>query len=184
MLQDGITMPDSAIATNFQIQYGTTLPTVGINEGEMFYLTVVQGANAVGLYVATGGVWTAVGAAVAGVVLAAANQTFTKAQRGAIVTLTPGATVALDLNLSNNFKLSPVQNFTLQNPTNAVAGQSGIIVIVQDATGSRVMTLGNQYVSQSGVDPVLSAAASSVDYLLYFVESSTRIYLSIIKNVL
>lgn len=59
MLQDGITLSDSAIATNFQIQHGAPLPTTGINEGEMFYLTAVDGARPVGLYVATSGVWHA-----------------------------------------------------------------------------------------------------------------------------
>lgn len=183
MLQDGITLPDSAIATNFQIQHGTTLPTTGINEGEMFYLTAIDGARAVGLYVATGGVWQPATSVSATVALTNVNQTFTKAQRGAVVGLTTGATVAVDLSLSNNFSLAPVQNFTLANPTNAVPGQSGLIAITQDATGSRTLTLGSQYVKADGAAPVLSTAASTVDYLMYYVESATRIFVSLTKNV-
>lgn len=183
MLQDGITLPDSAIATNFQIQNGTTLPVTGINEGEMFYLTAVQGANTVGLYVATGGQWRVASAISATVVYTNEVQTFTKAQRGAVSALTPGVSVSLDLGLSNNFSLVAGQNFTLSNPTNAVAGQSGLIVITQDATGSRVLTLGANYVKQGGTLPVLSTAASSVDYMMYYVESPTRIYVSLAKDI-
>lgn len=183
MLQDGITLPDSAIATNFQIQHGTTLPLTGLNEGEMFYLTAVDGANAVGLYVATAGTWHAATSISATIALTNLNQTFTKAQRGAVVALTPGATVALDLSLSNNFSLAAAQNFTLANPTNAVAGQSGLIAITQDATGSRVLTLGSQYVKTGGTLPVLTTAGASVDYLMYYVESATRIFVSLAANV-
>ena len=183
MLQDGITLPDSAIATNFQIQNGTTLPVTGINEGEMFYLTAVQGANAVGLYVATGGAWRTATSISATVVQSNTTQTFTKAQRGAVVALTPGSTVNLDLSLSNNFRLTAAQNFTLANPTNVVAGQSGLIAITQDATGSRTLTLGGQYVKAGGTAPVLSTAAAAVDYLMYYVESATRIFVSLAANV-
>ena len=59
-------------------------------------------------------------------------QTFTAAQRGAITTLTSGATVTPDFDDSNNFTLVLDQNLTIANPTNLTAGQSGSIFLVQD----------------------------------------------------
>ena len=69
----------------------------------------------------------------------ATAQTFTKAQRGAIVTLTDGATVTPDMADGNNFSLTLGGNRTLANPTNLTAGQSGSIFLVQDGTGSRTL---------------------------------------------
>jgi len=179
MLQDGITLPDSAIATNFQIQHGTTLPTTGINEGEMFYLTALHGIRVAGLYVATGGVWLPAVSISATVAQTNTTQTFTKAQRGAILPLVAAATVLVDLAQSNNFRLVPGQNFTMGFPANAVPGQSGVIAITQDLTGGRTVTWAAGWVSAGGVRPVLSTAPSAVDYIAYYVETETRVFVAV-----
>jgi hypothetical protein len=116
-------------------------------------------------------------------VLTSDNNTFTKAQRGAVVALTAGTTVTPDFALSNNFSLAPTQSFTMAFPTNVVAGQSGMIVITQDATGSRVVTWASGWVAAGGTKPVLSTAANSVDYISYYVETTGRIFVSLIANV-
>lgn len=96
--------------------------------------------------------------------LAVAN-TYTKAQTVSQVTLTAGATVAVDASLSNSFLLSIGANstFTLSNPTNLVAGQTIVITLKQDATGSRLITWGAAYKFPTGANKVLSTAANSVD---------------------
>ena len=132
-------------------------------------------------YVLTGSApatWTAL----AGSVVSSVN-TWSAGQRGVVTALSPSATVTPDFATANNFSLSPVQNFTLANPLNAVAGQSGIIAITQDGTGSRVLTLGANYKKAGGVAVVLTTAAGSVDYLTYYVESATRIFVSLIADV-
>lgn len=111
------------------------------------------------------------------------NNTFTKAQRGAVVPLTDAATVALDLSLSNNYSLDIGGNRTLGNPTNAVAGQSGIIAVTQDGVGSRTLGYGSQYKFAGGTPIVLSTAVGSVDLIAYYVISPTSIYLSIVKDI-
>ena len=60
-----------------------------------------------------------------------------KAQRGTVVALTDAATIAVDLSLANNFSVTLAGNRTLGAPTNTTAGQSGVIVVTQDSTGSR-----------------------------------------------
>lgn len=113
------------------------------------------------------------------------NNTWAKAQRGAITALTDAATIALDLSLSNNFSVTLGGNRTLGNPTNAVPGQSGIIAVTQDGTGSRTLAFGSNYKAVGGIAslPALSTAAGAVDHIAYYVETATRIRLDIGKNV-
>jgi hypothetical protein len=70
-------------------------------------------------------------------------QSFTKAQRGTVVALTDAATIAVDLSLGNNFSVTLGGNRTLGAPTNQTAGQSGVIVVTQDSTGSRTLAWWN-----------------------------------------
>ena len=99
-------------------------------------------------------------------------QTFTKAQRGAVVTLAYAATIAIDMNGANNFVVTLGGNGTLGAPSNLGAGQSGIIEVRQDATGSRVLSYNAAWRFAAGVAPVLTTTASAVDLLAYYVDAS------------
>ena len=113
----------------------------------------------------------------------AVAQSFTKAQRGTPVALTDAATVAVDLSLGNNFTLTLAGNRTLGAPTNVTAGQSGVIVVTQDSTGSRTLAYNSVYKFAAGTAPTLTTTASAVDILAYYVESSTRITVTSLLNV-
>lgn len=113
----------------------------------------------------------------------AVAQSFTKAQRGAVVALTDGATITPDFSLANNFSVTLGGSRTLANPTNLTAGQSGIIVITQDGTGSRTLAYGSYFKFAAGTAPTLTTTASAVDVLAYYVESSTRITARLIGDV-
>ena len=112
-------------------------------------------------------------------------QSFTKAQRGTPVALTDAATIAVDLSLGNNFTVTLAGNRTLGAPTNATAGQSGVIVVTQDGTGSRTLAFNTIYKFAGGSSnaPSLTGTASAVDVLAYYVESSTRITVTSLLNV-
>jgi hypothetical protein len=112
-------------------------------------------------------------------------QSFTKAQRGTPVALTDAATIAVDLSLGNNFTVTLAGNRTLGAPTNATAGQSGVIVVTQDGTGSRTLAFDTIYKFAGGSSnaPNLTGTASAVDVLAYYVESSTRITVTSLLNV-
>lgn len=97
--------------------------------------------------------------------------TWTKAQRFAFSTLTDAATVALDLDLANNFNLTLGGNRTLGFPTNIVAGQSGVINVRQDSVGSRNLGFAWCYVSPGSGLPVLSLGKFVMDQLMYVVNS-------------
>lgn len=112
----------------------------------------------------------------------AAAQTYTKAQRGAFVTLTDGATITPDFADGNNFVVTLGGNRTLANPTNIPSdGQGGVIVVIQDGTGNRTLSLGTYWDVPGGTAPVLSTAAGSVDLLIYQTRTTTSILTNLLK---
>ena len=90
-----------------------------------------------------------------------------------------GATdsVLLDFNVHQNFIITLDGNVTLANPTTENVGQSGIIVCIQDGSGSRSLTLGGDYESAGGAGITLSTGANAVDILPYMVVAANRIAL-------
>jgi len=110
-------------------------------------------------------------------------QSFSKAQRGTISALTDGATITPDFSLANNYSVTLGGNRTLANPTNLTAGQSGIVIITQDGTGSRTLAYGSYWKFPSGTAPTLTTTASAVDALVYYVESSTRISARLVNDL-
>jgi len=110
-------------------------------------------------------------------------QSFTAAQRGAVSALTDGATITPDFAVANNFSVTLGGNRTLANPTNLTAGQSGVIRIAQDGTGSRTLAYGSYFKFPQGTAPTLTTTASAVDVLCYYVESTTRITARLMADV-
>lgn len=93
---------------------------------------------------------------------------------GAWNTLTYGATVATNAALGCNFELTATGNFTLSNPINAVDGQILRWRIIQDGTGSRLLTLGANFNLGTDLTAVtLTTSASKADYLTAVYRSST-----------
>ena len=114
----------------------------------------------------------------ANIVASNANTTFTKALRGS--TLTAGSqtgSVTLDFDTYQHFVLTATGNVTLANPTTESVGQSGIIVFIQDGTGSRTLSLGTDYETAGGAGLTISTAANAVDVIPYFVKAADSIQL-------
>jgi len=99
-----------------------------------------------------------------------------------ITTLTDAASIAVDFALGNNFLVTIGGNRTLAAPTNAVAGQTGQIYVIQDGTGSRTLSYNSVYQFVSGAAPTLSTGAADVDILVYSTRSSTTIDAALLKN--
>ena len=102
-------------------------------------------------------------------------QTFTKGQRGQITTLTDGATITPDFDDSNNFTVTLGGNRTLANPTNAGAGQSGSIFVIQDGAGSRTLAFGANWKFTGGSVPTASTDPNAIDRIDYIVKSATEV---------
>ena len=106
-----------------------------------------------------------------------AAQSFTAAQRGSVNTLTDGATITPDFAVANNFVVTLAgTGRTLANPSNCTAGQSGVIVVRQDGTGSRtITTYGSYFKFAGGTAPTLTTDANAIDVLSYYVISASEI---------
>ncbi len=105
-----------------------------------------------------------------------AAQTFTAAQRGEITTLTSATTITPDFADSNNFTCTLGHTATIANPTNLTAGQSGSIFLVQDATGSRVVSWGSYWDFAGGTAPTLTTDANAIDRVDYVVRTTGSIH--------
>ncbi|PZR35780.1 hypothetical protein [Caulobacter segnis] len=84
------------------------------------------------------------------------------------VPLADAATIAVDMSNFLNAKVTLGGNRTLANPTNVKEGQSGLIRITQDATGSRTLAFGSAW-KFSGGAPSLTTTAGAVDLIAYVV---------------
>lgn len=154
-----------------------TIPSGASIDG---YLTT---ASAASTYLASSAIGTTVQAYDADTAKTDVAQSFTAAQRGSYVTLTDAATVAIDLSLGNHFQVTLGGNRVIGAPTNVVAGQSGVIRLVQDGTGSRTASWNSVFKFPGGTAPTLTTTASAVDLVAYHVESTTRIAARFIGDV-
>jgi hypothetical protein len=108
------------------------------------------------------------------------GQVVTGGVRGAITTLTDAATIAIDMDDNNNFKVTLGGDRTLGNPTNVVEGQTGFIEVHQDGTGNRTLSYGSNYRFVGGASgvPTVTTTASAVSVLAYAVMADEKILIT------
>ena len=87
---------------------------------------------------------------------------FASGYRCTPVTLTYAATVTTNASLSNHFRITLTGALTLAAPTNPSDGQRVFWEFIQDATGSRLLTLNAAFVTGS-IGVTLSTAANKRD---------------------
>ena len=90
---------------------------------------------------------------------------------------TNSGNVTLDFATFQNHVLTLTGNVTLVNPTTEAVGQTGVIVFIQDGTGSRTVSIGTDYETAGAAGITLSTAASTTDVVPYIVAASGRILL-------
>ena len=99
------------------------------------------------------------------------------AASGSTQTANATNSTTLDFSTYQNFVLTLTGNVTLANPTTESVGQSGFIVMVQDGTGGRTVSLGTDYETAGAGGLTLSTTASTTDIVPYVVAASGRILL-------
>ena len=98
------------------------------------------------------------------------TNTWTKAQRGAYVSLTStSASTSIDLSLSNNYYHTLTENTTLAVPTNIVAGQSGVIEFKQHASSAKTLAVNAFWHMPSGW--ALTSTLNGKNLLTYVIDS-------------
>ena len=151
----------------------SSLPTITVAKGGTNATSASSARTNLGLVIGTN-----VQAFDADLVAKDTNNTFTKAQRGS--TQTAGSqtgSITLDFDTYQNFVLTATGNVTLANPSTESVGQSGVIIFIQDGTGSRTLSLGTDYETAGGAGLTISTAANAVDLIPYFVKASGSIQL-------
>ena len=118
---------------------------------------------------------------VGGITISSAGLITVAAASGSISAISVAAsdtTKTLDFATSNNFALTlaNTSSCTLANPSNLAAGQTGSIFVVQDGTGSRLLTYGSSWEFAGGTAPTLTTTASAVDRIDYVVRTTSSIH--------
>lgn len=111
-------------------------------------------------------------------------QTYTAAQRGAVSGLTSASGITIDLSIANNFSLTMGHTVTLNNPSNIVAGQSGVIFVTQPASGTTyAMVFDSYWDFAGGQAPSLTQVNGATDVIVYAVRSATSIVANTVLNI-
>jgi len=106
----------------------------------------------------------------------------TKGTIGEVSAVSYASTITLDFRTGNNFSTTLTGNVTFANPSNISAGQSGVLFITQDGTGSRTAAFGSYWDFSDGTAPTLSTGANAVDMIAWIARSSTKISAQFVGN--
>ena len=185
------TTPAIAIDENLQITTGGDIvmggatPTLTIGDAGAEDAKIVFDGNAQDFHIGLDdsaddlviGLGSALGTTPAISITEALKTSFGGGVVGKTSTANATGNVTLDFDANSNFILTFTGNVTLDNPSTESVGQSGIIVIIQDGTGSRTIATGTDFEWPAGTEPAISTAANSVDILPYFVDASNSVLL-------
>jgi hypothetical protein len=99
-----------------------------------------------------------------------------------VVGVSTSTTITIDMTTSNNFSISLNGNYTLGNPTGFTTGQSGVVFLNQDSSGSRTLGFGTFWNFPAGVAPTLTTTANATDAIFYVVRNASSIVANSILN--
>jgi hypothetical protein len=105
------------------------------------------------------------------------------AAKGTIITLTDGASVIVSMAKANTFVVTLGGNRTLGFPSPIPPGQSGMIYIYQDGTGSRTLAYTSCWRFAGGSTPTLTTTSASCDMLAYSVRTSAAIDAALVADL-
>jgi hypothetical protein len=144
---------------------------LSLNDQELSMATA--SANTIGT-VSTGSQIFAGNKTFSGSLNTAAQNAWAKPQLSTITTVTSsGGTLTIDLSLSNDYITTLTENITMSAPTNAVAGQSGMIIINQNSSSAMAISCNSFWKFPNGTPPTASTALNAIDVLSYYVVSSS-----------
>lgn len=103
-------------------------------------------------------------------------------QNSSFIDLVDGATITIDFSLGENFSIVLGGNRTLAF-SNLNDGDSGILFIIQDATGGRALTLpvNSKVLNNGGGVLGLTTTANAID-VVAFIKKGSNVFFSLNKN--
>jgi hypothetical protein len=109
---------------------------------------------------------------------AAGKSIFGAGAKGATYSVTGSGSITMNFDLYTNFQITANGNVALANGTGTLAaGQSGVIVLIQDGTGSRTISTGSDYEWPAATVGTISTAANAVDVIPYYIDANDSILL-------
>jgi hypothetical protein len=174
------------VTTHAGITMAGGTPTLTIGDAGAEDTKIVFDGNAQDFYIGLDdsaddlliGLGSAVGTTPAISIAETLKTTFGGGAVGATLTdATNTGDITLDFDTYSNFVLTFTGNVVLVNPTTESIGQTGIIVVIQDGTGSRTISGGTQYEWPGGAIGTISTAANSIDVIPYIVDAADSILL-------
>ena len=167
---------DTAASDKAAMGYTAAEGLILTGQGSTNDVTIKNDADADVIEIPTGGTDVTVAGKLTGgkIFLAAVNT----------ATLTDSTTLDFSAYPTFLLTLSPSSgsSITLANPSTESIGQSGIMVFIQDGTGSRTLSLGTDYETAGGSGITLSTAAAAVDIVPYFVKAANSIQLGAVQK--
>jgi len=109
------------------------------------------------------------------------TQTFTKAQRGAVIALGGSGVVTPDFSAANNFTMTLSGSVTLAFPSGVASGQSGAIRIEQG--NNYVVSYSGNWEFPGSTPPSNTTTSGAADLLAYYAHSDTAITAQLLTNV-
>jgi hypothetical protein len=112
-----------------------------------------------------------------------AAQTFEGGQGSTPVALAYTATVTPTANSGNVFRVTLTGNVTFVAPSSPRPGQVIVLIVQQDATGSRTASWSSSYKFPSGAAPTLTTTANAKDVFSFVYDSTDGVWLQAGLNV-
>ncbi|MCP4089279.1 MAG: hypothetical protein GY746_05760, partial [Gammaproteobacteria bacterium] len=98
----------------------------------------------------------------------------------AVQSLTSATAISMDVSSGHNATVTLAHNATI-TMSNLYAGAKGFIILTQDATGSRTLTISPAPITAAGAGYALTGTANSVDMIPYFYDG-TNLYVNVNKD--
>jgi hypothetical protein len=151
---------------------GSTLTIADGKTATISNTVTIQATDGATINVGTGGTL--------GTAAYTATSAYAAAKHVGFQTLTDAATITYDCNSGVNAQVTLGDNRTLSAPSNASAGMSGTLLIIQDGTGGRTLNFALAY-KFHGTDPLLSVDPDKIDIMTWFTPNGTDFY-AVITN--
>ena len=97
--------------------------------------------------------------------------------------ITGTSTTAIDFKDSNNFKVSLTDDVTISSSNEAHSiGSSGMIVLVQDASGGHTVTLPSSFKTPRGDDIAFTSGSNDISIISYYVIDGSNVAINYMGN--
>ena len=183
---DLITVADSLLTIDGDVTITGGTPTLTIGDAGAEDAKIVFDGNAQDFHIGLDdtaddlviGKGSALGTTPAISIADTLKTTFGGGAIGATYSVTGSGNITMNFDLYTNFQISANGNVVLLNGTGTLtAGQSGLIVLIQDGTGSRTLSTQSDYEWPAATVGTISTAANAVDIIPYYIDANDSILL-------